>query len=127
METLPKKRRLYPEHDLQVACLAWFKMQYPKYERVIYHIPNERKQSPMAGKRAKDLGTLAGVADVFLSVAKYDFHGFYIEFKSAKGKQTDEQFYFEEAILKQGYQYKIIRDFETFKTEIVKYLYFKTI
>lgn len=121
METLPKKRRQYPEHDLQVACLKWFKLQYPEYW-FIHHIPNERKQSPIAGKRAKDLGTLAGVADVFLPVAKKGFHGFYFEFKSKKGAMTEAQVKFKFEVEKQGYEYELVRDFNDFKVLINNYI-----
>ena len=122
METLPKKKRQYAEHELQVACLKWFKMQYPHLSGLIFHIPNERKQSPIAGKRAKDLGTLSGVADVFLSVPLNGWHGHYFEFKSVKGRQTDTQVKFANSVLGRVYNYSVIRDFDDFKNKINIYL-----
>lgn len=118
----PKKRRQYPEHDLQVACLKWFKLQYPHLSGLIFHIPNERKQSEWAGVRAKQLGTLAGVADVFLSVPSNGWHGYYFEFKSAKGILTESQKTFMGNVLDAGYNWKIIRNFEDFKNIINNYL-----
>jgi hypothetical protein len=112
----------YPEHELQKNCLTWFKMQYPKYSGLIFHIPNERKQSPQAGARAKAIGTLAGVADVFLSVPNEAYHGFYIEFKSIKGKMTDNQEIFRTNVLSNGYFYETVRTFVNFKSLIEWYL-----
>lgn len=120
--TLPKKKRLNPEYDLQVICLKWFKMQYPEFGGLIFHIPNERKQSYQAGIRAQKLGVLVGVADVFLSVARNDKHGLYLEFKSKKGMQTESQGIFELRVVNQNFKYVLIRDFEDFSEVIINYL-----
>ena len=54
--------------------------------------------------RMKREGVLAGVSDVFLPVAKGEFHGLYIELKATKGgKLSDAQRWFIAETTKQGY------------------------
>jgi hypothetical protein len=81
--------RKYSEHNLQVECVRWFRYQYPKY--LIFSIPNERKVSPIAGKRFKDAGRVSGVPDLFLAFPSYNYHGMFIEMKSDNGKLNDNQ------------------------------------
>lgn len=113
----------YLEHKLQAECIKWFKYQYPHFAGLIFHIPNERKQSPQAGARAKAIGTLAGVADVFLSKPNKLYHGCYFEFKaSVKNKQTDLQKTFENNVTAYGYVYVVISDFDYFVKYVKNYL-----
>jgi hypothetical protein len=113
----------YLEHKLQAECIKWFKYQYPHFAGLIFHIPNERKQSPQAGARAKAIGTLAGVADVFLSTPNETYHGCYFEFKaSTKNKQTENQKTFEKNVISVGYDYVLISDFDTFRKYVNNYL-----
>jgi len=118
------------EHNLQSACIKWFRLQYPS--ETLHSIPNGTKMSPVTGKWYNTEGRMAGVADCFLAAPSQEIdlynckqkiiHGAYIEFKSEKGKQTDTQREFEKRVTYKGYKYWVIRDFEDFRNKINKYL-----
>lgn len=79
-------------------------------------------------------GLTKGAADTFLSVARKDWHGLFIEFKQDKvewrlGKETHTKTYqrpeqreWQAAVEAQGYRYEVIRTFDEFKTLIEAYL-----
>ena len=69
-------------------------------------------------------GAVPGVADLFLSVPSGDLAGLYIEMKTPKGRQSDNQKAFEADVIAQGYGYAMPRTFEDFQ-RIVK-SYFET-
>lgn len=90
-----------------------------------FAIPNENTRedsNPITGAIRRSMGVCAGVADTFLSIPNSKYHGLYIEFKSAVGRQRKEQMAFEAQVTKQGYRYELVRDFETFKNIIIGYL-----
>lgn len=110
------------ESDLQIACVQWFRMQYPVYSDVFFAIPNGGKRNVITATILKKEGVLAGVADIFLDVPKKGFHGLRIEMKTPKGTQQNTQKAFQAASEKQGYKYIICRSIEQFMDEINNYL-----
>lgn len=120
----PKKRAhsREEEHRIQCACVQWFRMEFPKYRKLLFAVPNGGARSAREGKSLKDEGVLAGVADLFLSVPNKQFHGLYVELKTAKGKQQANQKEFEEAVKGQGYEYIVCHSFSEFMGTIVGYL-----
>lgn len=93
----------------------------------------------------KGEGVRAGVADMFLAVARQErvlkcnsekvdiqsetwlssdemANGLFIEFKFGNGRQNDNQKRFEAAAKKHGYRYEIISDFDSFKNLVNEYL-----
>lgn len=110
------------ESNLQIACVKWFKMQYPQYLYNFWATPNGGQRNRVTAIFLKKEGVLAGVADLQLAVPNKDYNGFFIEMKYGKGKQTESQKLFQEAVEKQGYKYMVIRDLETFISEVRKYL-----
>jgi len=136
------------ESKLQINCVKWFDLQYPKLKQLLFAIPNGHVRNKITASICKAEGVRAGVPDVFLSVAanpkankiikliegRFEngawwekdsakpYHGLYIEFKWDKGKQTDSQKAFEKSVTKQGYRYEIIKDFDSFKNLIEWYL-----
>jgi hypothetical protein len=110
----------YKEHELQVACLKWFKLQYPT--KTIFCIQNARKSNNIQGYRLKQSGVLSGVADLFLMHGCSMFNGMFIEMKYGKGKQSEAQQEFEDKCWAEGYFYVICDSFDKFKLEVEKYL-----
>lgn len=108
------------ESRLQQACIKWVRYQYP--DLIIYAIPNGGKRNAVTGAILKAEGVLAGVADLFVAKATKDYHGLYIEMKTAKGRQADSQRAFEEAVTREGYRYELCRSFEQFVAIIRTYL-----
>jgi hypothetical protein len=111
---------MYNEHKIQVACVRWFRYQFPEY--IIFHIPNERKQSPTAGARFKTLGVLAGVPDLFVPVARHGFNGLFIEIKHGKNILTENQKIVISKLKSQDYQVAVCYSFDDF--EMVINIYF---
>ena len=89
------------EHDIQVACINWFRYQYPKY--LIYAIPNGGARNIITAKKLKDEGVTAGVPDLHIPVAKSNYHWLYIEMKSGKNKASEHQITVMEKLKNEGY------------------------
>lgn len=86
------------EHDLQAACVKWFSLQYPQYDRMLFAIPNGGHRNLGTAARLKAEGVKRGVPDLFLSVPRAGYHGMYIEMKYGENKLTKDQ----EAFFKQA-------------------------
>ena len=116
---LPVKKKK-PEQDLQKACVAWFKMQYPK--EIIMHIPNGGKMPIGQAMNLKRAGLLAGVPDLFIPTAKKGYNGYFIELKVGKNKPSEEQNNIIGHLRLNGYATDVIYDFETFMLNVKNYL-----
>jgi len=118
----------HEEHDLQCACVRWFRLQYPTKRKLLFAIPNGAKlsgsplQRAKAWKRLEAEGAQPGVADLFLSIARGNLHGLYIETKTPAGRQSPAQKEFEAAVIQEGFGYAIPRSIENFMQIIASYL-----
>lgn len=72
--------------------------------------------------RLKSEGLVPGSADLFLSIPSGDYSGLYIEMKTPKGKQSESQVKFEEAVLGAGYGYALPRSLDEFMKIVKNYL-----
>jgi len=112
----------HPEHDLQVACIRWFDLQYPKYKHQLFAIPNGGRRSAREGARLKAEGVRAGVWDLFLAERGANREGgMFIEMKSEKGKLTEAQKNFE-TYLEGSYAFAVCRSLDEFINAINGYL-----
>ena len=119
-----RKRYGQKEHQLQAACINIFKYKYPKFDKLLFAIPNgaQLANGARGWKKLEREGALPGVADLFFSVPSGEFHGLYIEMKTEKGSQTKTQEEFEAAVLSAGYGYAIPRSTVEFEKTIERYL-----
>ncbi len=110
------------EHYLQVACVQWFRLQYPQYARLLFAVPNGGHRSITTARRLKSEGVTAGVSDlIFLKSCKgYKF--FCIEMKTKIGKQTATQVEFQLSVELEGGKYLVCRSLDEFMHEINNYL-----
>jgi hypothetical protein len=115
---LPKQS----EHDLQVSCINWFRLQYPN--EIIFAIPNGSQRNIVVAMKLKAEGVLSGVSDLFLMCSKGHFHGFYIEMKSKGGKLTENQKLFFKHAENKGYLCSKCETFDEFMTAIKTYMSF---
>jgi hypothetical protein len=135
IEELVKTRKIsaHPESGLQISCITWFRLQYPRH--VIFAIPNGgkrakktfqtkngTKQVPLEAKIMKSEGVLAGVSDLFLMCPGKGFCGLFIEMKYDKGTQSPSQKVFEKNALKYGYKYVVCNSLEGFMRIVNDYL-----
>ena len=120
-------KRKNVESSTQIACVKWFRMQFPEYGNLLFSIPNGGKRNVITAMILKAEGALAGVPDLFLSLPKLDSnmvwtHGLYIEMKTEKGKQSEAQKDFMLRVRVHGYQYEVVRSVDDFIKVIKDYL-----
>lgn len=95
----------HAESDHQQALFVWAKLmqaQYPELS-LLHAIGNGGKRNLIEAARMKREGVKAGVSDIFLPVARGEFHGLYIELKVKGGKTSPSQEWWIEETTKQGY------------------------
>ena len=112
-----QKRKRKPRHieeSMQVACVKWFRLQYPNL--VIFAVPNGGSRNLYEAKNMKESGTLAGVAD--LVIVGNGGRVLFIEMKAGKNKQEDSQVLFQNKVEKLGHKYIICRSKEQFMKEV---------
>lgn len=117
-------RRL--EDDLQVACVTWFKYQYPKH--IITSFPagfvfggNPTKRA-ITGKRMKEMGYLNGIPDLFIAHPNGTYSGLFVELKVGRNKPTDSQKEVMEMLEKSGYKCEICYCVEEFRDTVKNYI-----
>lgn len=80
----------YAESAEQIAFIQFCRYAGFPYN-MIFAIENEGKTSPQKGYRAKLMGKLAGVCDLFLPYPSGEYHGLFIEMKAPKGRLSEAQ------------------------------------
>lgn len=110
------------ESKLQINCVRWFDLAYPKYRQLLFAVPNGHVRNKITASICKAEGVRAGVADMFLSISHPLWCGLYIEFKVGRGKQTDSQVSFQKAVEGMNYRYEVVSDFDSFKDLIENYI-----
>ena len=76
------------EHEEQAALITWWNM-YAKARRMpnflLMAIPNGGRRTTVTGARLHAEGVRAGIPDLFLAIARGEWHGLWIEMKRRKG------------------------------------------
>ena len=110
------------ESKLQIACVKWFRLQYRRYELLLNSVPNGGARSAVTGAIIKAEGSVRGVADLELNIARGGWHGMKIEMKTTKGRQSEWQKAWQQAVEAQGYKYVVCRSLEEFIVEVTSYM-----
>lgn len=117
------------EHDMQVRCVRWFRNKYPRFERLLFAIPNGADlggNTPIARaknwQRLEQEGAVKGAADLFLAVPSGSLSGLFVEMKTPRGTQSKEQKQFEAAVISSGYGYAMPRSRTEFERVVLQYL-----
>lgn len=108
------------EHQIQVACITWFRYQFPNL--LIYAVPNGGQRNSVVAAKLKAEGAMAGVAD--LVIVSLNRH-IYIEMKTPKGKQTAKQQAFQQHVTRLGHPYYVCHSIEEFMQVCKQELYVK--
>lgn len=111
------------ESKLQIACVRWFRYQYQEVARLLIHVPNGGYRNATEAARLKTEGVVAGVADLVLFLPSKKYHALFIELKVGKGRQSEPQKQWEEAVKKHNYEYQVVRSLEEFIKTINQYLH----
>lgn len=112
----------FEESTLQKNCIAWFRMQYSYLSKMIFAVPNGGRRNAREAAIMKAEGVTAGVADVLLLVSRNGHNCLCIEFKTAKGRQTELQREWQKHAEFHGNKYIVVRSFEQFRSEVKDYL-----
>lgn len=115
------------EHGQQTALFAWAalpetKAMCPGIENM-FAIPNGGERNLKVASNLKAEGVQAGVADVFLPVALFGWHGLWIEMKWGTNKPTPEQNDFLSRMEDLEYRTAVCYSFERAKAAIIDYYY----
>lgn len=110
------------EDTLQKNCVQWFSLAYRPYYLLLHHSPNGGKRNAIEAAKFKAMGVRAGFPDLILCVARGKYHGLFVELKTAKGRQTDNQKYFQKALEAQGYRYEVARSLDEFRRIVTQYM-----
>jgi hypothetical protein len=110
------------EHKLQVACINWFRLQYPQYARLLFAIPNGGNRNLITAVRLKQEGVIAGIPDLFFAKPTAKFSGLFIEMKAGKNKPTALQQEQMNILWHSGYKCEVCNGFEQFIQIINEYL-----
>lgn len=102
------------ETQIQQSCVKWFRVQYPKWARLLISIPNEGIRSRGAAQRMKAEGMVPGAADLILFHPTASRPALFLECKTATGRQSPNQKQFEQAVTDAGYRYELFRSLDEF-------------
>jgi hypothetical protein len=105
------------EHKLQVAICKY--LDLCGYE--FFAIPNGGLRNIKVASKLKQEGVKAGVADLFVALSNGKYHGLFIEVKVGKNRQQPNQKIFEQKVLENGYQYKVVRSIDEMVAVIREY------
>lgn len=115
----------FDESKIQQACIKWFRYHMPKI--VICSIPNgamlsgDKMQRIRQWKRLQSEGALPGIPDVFIAMRNDKNNGLFIEFKSEKGKLTEQQKMIHAMLINAGYAVKVCRSLDEFMSVVKMY------
>lgn len=111
------------EHDLQVACVKLFRLQYPQYANLLFAIPNGGQRNLLVAAKLKAEGVLSGVPDLFLAVPSGEHNGLFIEMKNGRSNSltANQKLMFTE-LRNQNYRCECVHDMVEFEKTIKEYL-----
>lgn len=123
----PQQKKVQREGQLQIACVRWFRLQYPAFSTLLFHPKNEADGAS---------GVVPGVPDLILALPSYKngkngyfnkgteiFYGLGIELKYGKtNNQTANQKRFQGYWQCAGYKYALCRSLEDFIKVVHDYM-----
>lgn len=112
----------HEESKIQISFMEWFKLQHNNFYQFLFHVPNGGKIGVVRGTILKKMGVKRGVADVLFMFPNETDSGLWLEFKTAKGKQTKEQKQFENICHVAKFDYQVVFSLEEAILAINRYM-----
>lgn len=104
------KKHNNPEARMQTEFFNQVPIFFPKLPlKLLFAVPNGGSRNIIEAKNLKAQGVKSGVSDVILLIPKKGYSCLCMEFKTAVGKQSDEQIAFQYQAEKAGNKYTIVR------------------
>jgi len=111
------------EDRLQISCVRWFRYQFPDLRKMMIAVPNGGSRNILEAAKLKQMGVVAGVADLLLLTPRNGYGCLCIELKNGKrGRQSPAQHEWELSALSNGNKYVICRSVDEFIHEVTAYL-----
>lgn len=112
------------EHREQVRLFAWARREEEGRPELglLFAVPNGGRRDAVTGARLRDEGVRRGVPDVWLPVAREQWHGLVIELKASKGRATREQVEWLRRLGQEGYLALLCVGAEEAQSVIEQYL-----
>ena len=110
------------ESQIQRSCKKWLDYQFGQFSQLLFAVPNGGLRGKREAAIMKAEGMTAGVADMILLVSRKGYGSLCIEFKTAKGRQTDIQKEWQRIAEIHGNKYVIVRSFDDFVKAVTAYL-----
>lgn len=120
MKPEPKKKRKYPEFELQKTCNTWFRLQYPRV--IAFHPSNGFGRSKAESGIAKAMGQLAGIPDYFIMYPTKTFHGLVVEFKIGTERPRENQQKILDTLASYGYATAVCNSLDVFMEAVRTYM-----
>ena len=101
------------EHKHQKALIQYFKLAYPRYEKLLFSIPNGGSRDVREAVKLKAEGVTSGVPDLMLAVPTLVYPGLFIEMKSPAelgkppGRLSKNQIDMISRLKEQGYRVEV--------------------
>lgn len=104
------------EAQEQALVIKWSKQpgiraRWPELS-LLFHVPNGGSRDVVEGKHLKQQGVKKGVPDLCLPVPSGQYHGLFIEMKTAEGRATKEQRWWIEHLSAAGYFAQVCHGWE---------------
>lgn len=112
----------HPESRMQAMCVRWFRYTHQELASMLVAVPNGVATTEVQGRILKDEGMLSGVSDLLLLVPGNGGNILAIEMKTEKGRQSDNQKWWQAEAERNGIRYEVCRSFDQFETLINDYL-----
>lgn len=116
----PIPERYRSEDDEQRQLIQWCRTK-PELQ-FLFHIANENTSGIKWGVRNRQLGVKSGVPDLMLPIPAGGYHGLFVEMKTRRGKVSDNQQKWIDALNTFGYRAVVCYGWEAAKNEIESYL-----
>lgn len=110
----------YTEHQIQKSVMTW--ASYIPELRLLFAIPNGGFRTKSEAGRFKAEGVKAGVPDLFLPVARHQYHGLFLEMKTVHGKVRPNQREWHEKLIEQGYKVSVCHSFDEAQKTLTQYI-----
>ena len=117
-----RKSSTYTEHNIQSACVRWFRVTYPAMKNVLFAIPNAARRSARNGAYMKEEGMLSGVSDLILLKSNRYYGALCIEMKKHGGYQSQSQKDWQKDAEANGAKYVVCRSLDEFMNEVNNYI-----
>lgn len=124
-QTKPRKAKVPAQSELSIQrqCVAWFRIQH--CNTIITSIRNEAVYNASQkhyGALANRAGRHKGIADLLVLAPRHGYGALFVELKTPKGRQSDEQLRFAAYCVNNGYMYALSRNIDEFMTICNEYL-----